>query len=195
MKTGSLLIFLITASIFVQAQNFSTHLDTARNLYKTGKLEESHYSMLQMMQQLEREIAEQILKMLPTKLDSLNVVTEADEITGNTGFAGSSTSRTWGAGFPNASLEIKGNSPNIALINQYFNNNAYGTGKDKLIKVHGLKGKLTKDQIGENKMTEIQIDIPVGETLIRFTTVNISEENTVKLINALPIPTIVKLVR
>ena len=88
----------------------------------------------------------------------------------NVGFMGSTIHRSWGQN-DDVDLSIIGNSPLITTLNAFLNTPLLGgmmsNGNNKIIKVQGYKGQLTKEDNG-NGQTNYTIQIPLGSSLVTF---------------------------
>lgn len=192
----TLLMLVVSAS--VSAQDFSQNLNTARTSYSGGKLEDARFAMQQMLNDLDLAIGKEILKMLPTKLETHAANTKNDNVTANTGFAGVIIHREFGAGERPVNIDIMGNSPLVATINAIlsipFMGNS-GDGTQKVIKVEGYKGVLQKSVDEETNKTDYTLQVPLGSTLLTLNAPNTTEAEVIKMANAIPMGQIAKLVQ
>jgi hypothetical protein len=67
-------------------------------------------------------------------------------------------------------------------------------GDNKIIKVQGYKGQLTKET-GANDQTNYTIQIPVGSSLITFTGKNTTDSKITAWVNTIPLQQIAKLIQ
>ena len=86
--------------------------------------------MQQALQELDKLIGQEILKLLPTKLDTLSVITGEDNVFANSGIIGTTVHRTWG-GTKKAEMDIISNSPIVASISAILNSPMAGMMNDK----------------------------------------------------------------
>ena len=179
------------------SQNFTTDIATAKTAYSSGKLEDAHFALQQAMQEIDLIIGKQVLALLPAKMDTYEVNTKDDNITSNVGFMGSTLHRTYG---PNSEVDLSiiGNSPLITTLNTFLNTPMLGgmmsNGNNKIIKVQGYKGQLTKDDSG-NGQTNYTLQIPLGSSLITFTAKNTTDTQITTWANTLPLQQIAKLIQ
>jgi hypothetical protein len=189
------LIILLAPASYLKAQDFNQKLASAQSAYSSGNLSDAHFSMQQMMQELDMTIGKEVLKLLPPSLDKLNAKAEADNVSGASGFVGVLINRTYAAGDQNAQVDLITNSPLItsvsALLSLPLIANA-ADGKQKVIKIHGYKALLVKSD--ETAKAAYEIQLPFGTTLLTFKTEGIDESQTLKLAEALPVASIIKLV-
>lgn len=68
------------------------------------------------------------------------------------------------------------------------------SGGNKMIKIQGYKGQLTRDE-STTGQTNYTAQIPVGSSLITFTAKNATEEQITAWLNTLPIQQIAKLIQ
>lgn len=186
--------FISTAAL---AQDFKTDIATAKTAYASGKLEEAHFALLQAMQEVDIIIGKEVLKLLPAKMDTYEANAKDDNVMSNVGFIGSTIHRSYG---PNseADLSIIGNSPLISTLNAFLNTPLIGgiasNGNNKIIKVQGYKGQLTKDDNG-NGQSNYTMQIPLGNALVTFTAKNTTDTQITTWANTLPLQQIAKLVQ
>lgn len=195
-------IFLITLTVFlpalVQAQDFNKHLATAKSAYSSGKLEDSRFAMEQMMQELDMTIGNEVLKLLPAKLDNLNMNSAADNVSGTTGFLGVNIHRDYGKADKKAEIDMITNSPLVASINTIlaipFVGNS-GDGTQKRVKIDGYKGLLQKNVNSETQKTNYELQMPFNSTLLTFRMDNADESEVLKLAAQIPISEIAKMLQ
>lgn len=189
-----LFIFLTTNGV---AQNFATDIKTARTAYASGKLEDSHFALLQAMQEIDMIIGKEVLKLIPSKMDTYTINAKDDNVTSNVGFVGTTIHRSYGPQ-NNADISIIGNSPLISTLNAFLNTPLLGgmmsNGNNKIIKVQGYKGQLTKQDNG-NGQTDYTLQIPLGNSLITFAGKNTTDSKMIELANTIPLQQIAKLVQ
>src|SRR5450432_1070732 len=153
MKNLLILLFIFLTANCI-AQNFSSDIKTAKAAYASNKLEDSHFALLQAMQEIDLIIGKQVLKLMPDKMDVYTVNTKEDNVTSNMGFVGTTIHRGYGTE-SNVDISIIGNSPLVSTLNAFLNTPLLGgmmsNGKNKIIKIQGYKAQLTKqdDSNGE----------------------------------------------
>ena len=180
------------------SQDFSADIASAKTAYSAGKLEDAHFALLQAMQEIDIIIGKKVLEMLPAKMDTFQVNTKDDNITSNAGFMGSTLHRSYGTN-GDVDLSIIGNSPIVSTLNAFLNTPLMGgmmsnNGNNKIIKVQGYKGQLTKDE-GSDGQTNYTIQIPLGSSLVTFTGKNTTDTQITKWANTLPLQDIAKLLK
>ncbi len=193
-----LLIFLFI--FFVPqcfAQNFTADIKTAKASYASGKLEDSHFALLQAMQEIDLIIGKEVLKLMPAKMDAYTVNAKDDNVTSNVGFIGTTIHRTYGPQ-GNVDISIIGNSPLVSTLNAFLNTPLLGgmmsNGNNKIVKVQGYKGQLTKQDNG-NGQTNYSIQIPLGNSLITFEGKNTTDSQALAWAGTMPLQQIAKLVQ
>lgn len=192
-----LIIILVLAATKNFAQNFTADITNAKKSYSTGKLEDAHFALQQAMQEIDMIIGKEVLKQLPDKLNSFNANTKDDNVTSNIGYIGTTIHRSYGPA-DNIDLSIIGNSPLITTLNAFLNTPLLGgmmsNGNNKVIKVQGYKGQLTKDANSDGQ-ANYTIQIPVGSSLITFVGKNITDSDIMASANLLPLQEIAKLIQ
>ncbi len=195
------IIFLsfICMTALVQAQDFKTDVATAKSAYSAGKLEDAHFALQQMLQELDITIGKEVIKLLPATFNKLNVIEKDDNVTGNVGFIGSTIHRSYGADSTKASIEIVSNSPLIGTLNAFLNTpflaGLGSDGKTKVVKVQGYKARLTKEENTENKKISYRLEIPFSNSLITCNADDITDTDMLAMGNALPLAQIAKLIQ
>jgi len=196
MKSLFIFLFIIcTANCF--SQNFSSDMKIAKTAYTSGKLEDSHFALLQAMQEIDLIIGKEVLKLMPSKMDTYTVNSKDDNVTSNVGFVGTTIHRSYGPE-NNTDISIIGNSPLISTLSAFLNTPLLGgmmsNGNNKIIKVQGYKGQLTKQDNG-NGQTNYSIQIPLGNSLITFAAKNTTDAKIMEMANTIPLEQIAKLVQ
>lgn len=186
---------LILVSSYSFSQDFTSDIKNAKASYASGKLQDSHFALLQAMQEIDLIIGKEVLKILPPKMDTFSVKTSDDNVTSNAGFLGTTIHRSWGTQ-DNVDLSIIGNSPLVSTISALLNTPLLGgmmsNGNNKIIKVQGYKGQMTKEDNG-NGQTNYSIQIPLGNALITFKGTNTTDTQILAWANTLPMQQIAKL--
>lgn len=199
MKKLILLTLTIFAGATAFAQDFKTDIANARTNYTGGKLSDAHFNLQQAMQELDLIIGKEVLKVLPPKIDTMNVNTADDNVMANSGYLGTTVRRTYGNRMTiEAEISIITNSPMISTLNALLNTPMIGgmmnSDKSKIIKVQGYKGRLEKNDNG-NGQSDYTIEIPLSNTLITFKISNTTDTEILKLAETIPIPQIAKLMQ
>lgn len=179
------------------AQNFAGDIKTAKAAYASNKLEDAHFALLQAMQEIDMIIGKEVLKLMPDKMDTYTVNAKDDNVTSNVGFVGTTINRSYGPE-NNVDISIIGNSPLISTLNAFLNTPLLGgmmsNGKNKIVKIEGYKGQLTKEDNG-NGQTNYTIQIPLGNSLITFTGKNTTDSKIMALANTIQLQQIAKLIQ
>jgi len=197
MKNLFVAIFIFLAAKGT-AQNFTADITNAKTSYSAGKLEDAHFALQQAMQEVDIIIGKEVLKQLPAKMDAFTANSKDDNVTSNVGFVGTTIHRSWGTA-NDIDLSIIGNSPLISTINVFLNTPLLGgmmskNGDNKIIKVQGYKGQLTRETSSTGQ-TNYTIQLPVGGSLITFTGKNATDTQITAWANTLPLQQIAKLIQ
>jgi len=204
MKQLTILFIAIGALIQVQAQtqDFKTNITTAKTSYAAGKLEDAHFALQQVLQEIDITIGNEVIKLLPLKLDTLNANSKDDRVTGNVGFVGASIHRSYGNSSTgkDAELEIVNNSPLLGTLNAFLTSpllGAMGGGdpNSKVVKIQGYKSRLTKENTDDKGKTSYRIEIPFSNALITLHSNDSNDADIQKLANTLPLAQIAKLIQ
>jgi len=199
MKKLILLIIVITATAAVNAQDFKTDVATAKTSYTAGKLEDAHFALQQMLQEIDIIIGQEVLKLLPQNLDTMKVNTKDDNVSGNIGFVGATIHRSYGAGDKTTEIEIVNNSPMIGTLNAFLTSpllSGLGSdGKTKVIKIQGYKARLTKEDGAEEGKTNYRIEMPFSNALLTLRVDDTTDTKILAMANTLPIEQIAKLIQ
>lgn len=199
MKYVIAFFLFIIASTAAMAQDFKTDVATAKSAYTAGKLEDAHFALQQMLQELDITIGKEVIKLLPATFNKLNVNEKDDNVTGNIGFIGSTIHRSYGSDSTKASIEIVSNSPLIGTLNAFLNTpflaGMGSNGNTKVVKVQGYKARLSKEDNQENKKPSYRLEIPFNNSLITCNADDISDTDMLAMANALPLAQIAKLIQ
>jgi hypothetical protein len=193
---ATILIHLTTAGLM--AQGFDKALVTAQTAYTGGKLEETHFALLQAMQELDITIGKEVLKLLPPKMEDRQVKTTKDNVSSNVGFIGATIHRSYGDTSRQAELDIISNSPMIAMLNTMLNTPMLGgmmsDANNKNVKVQGYKGRLSASDLSDGKK-KYELQIPLGSALVTFSANDCTESQVLAMANTLPMQQIAKLIQ
>jgi hypothetical protein len=197
MKKIFIVVFIFIASKGV-GQNFTADITNAKTSYAAGKLEDAHFALQQAMQEIDMIIGKEVLKQLPDKMDAFAVNSKDDNVTSTVGFIGTTIHRSYGPA-DDVDLSIISNSPMVATLNAFLNTPLLGgmmskNGDNKIIKVQGYKGQLTRDT-NSNGQTNYTIQLPIGSSLITFTAKNTTDTQIMTWANTLPLQQIAKLIQ
>ena len=199
MKKVRLIICLLSVSGSVLAQDFTKDMTTAKSAYNAGKLEETHFALLQAMQEVDIIIGKEVLKLLPPKMDTLSVNTKDDNVTANAGLIGCTIHRSYGKMTKKADLSIISNSPLVQMVNTFLNTPLLGgmmsDGTTKIVKVHGYKARLEKKPGSADDKNDYEIQVPLGSSLITFAVDDCTDTEILAMANTVPLPQIAKLIQ
>ena len=191
------ILTLVATNCVAQAPDFAKDIATAKTSYQAGKLEDAHFALLQALQEIDIRIGQEILKLLPQQLDTMKANIKEDQVTGNAGFVGSTILRTYGVS-RGCELSIIGNSPLIGTLNSLINAPIIGgmmsDANNKIIKVQGYKGRLTKTPLEDGK-ANYSVDIPMNNSLVTLRMDKCTDTQIMNMANALPLQQIAKLIQ
>jgi hypothetical protein len=184
-KYITIIIGVFTLSVV--AQDFDKNLATAKSSYASGNLENSRFAMEQMLRDLDAAIGKEILKMMPTKMGTLNVNAAEDNVTGGAGVAaGLFVHRTYGNGTKTVNVDIINNSPMIAGLNALLSLPMMGGDPNqKQVKVQGYKSLLRKEIDSETGKTNYELQTPFNNTLLTLKVLDTNEAEILNLANTI----------
>ena len=196
----NVILFLMSMSLMtsINAQDFDKNLATAKSSYGSGDLENARFAMEQMMRDLDIAIGKEILKMLPTKVGTLNVNQKDDNVTGGGGtMTGLFVHRSFGTEPKSAAIEIINNSPMINSIQSILTMPMIGgmmrDENQKVVKVQGYKSLLQKNVNTETNKTDYELQIPFNNTLLTVKMDDTNEAEITGVANSIPIPKIAQI--
>lgn len=196
MKIIRIAIAIILVSQFVLAQEFDKNISTAKSAYASGNLQDSRFAMEQMLRDLDMAIGREILKMLPTKVGTLNVNDKEDDVTGSGG-VGLYVNRHYGVDPKRASIEIINNSPLITSLNAVLSMPVIGgmmrDENQKIIRVQGYKSILNKQVNTDTGKTNYELQIPMNNTLLTLRMDDSTESEMTAAANAIQLAKIVQI--
>lgn len=190
------ILFICILSI-ASAQDFKTDMANAKSNYTGGKLEEAHFALLQAMQEIDIKIGQEVIKLLPQKMDTMTANVKDDNVAASVGFVGTTIHRTYGK-TKSGDLSIISNSPMIGTLNTLINSpmmsGMMSDGNSKIIKVQGYKGRIEK-QANSDGTTNYSLDIPMGSSLVTYKLANCTDAQILSQANTIPLPQIAKLIQ
>lgn len=197
MKT--IITTLMISCVFIAgllAQDVSVQLDEARSAYKSGDLQGTRFALQQAINEIDKAIGAEILKILPSKLENMTMVQSEDNVTAaSMGYAGLYVNRNYKADEnKTASIQIISDSPFLSGINALLTMPMFGSDPNqKRIRVGSYRALLQRSQDeGGNVTWDIQI--PFGSNLLTFNCKGIESEKAVTdLANLIPVDQIAKL--
>lgn len=187
MKKVALTLIGMVLVLLVNGQDFNSSVQTARQSYSSGNLEDSRFAMQQMLQEIDILTGKEVLKILPNTLGTLEVKIAEDQVSAGVGFAGAVIHRAYQTEDKSASMEIISNSPLIGSINAILSIPFIGAGANgerRVVKIEGYKALIQKNSDADKISYDIQV--PLGSTLITVRTENYSDD-IVKLANSIPV--------
>jgi hypothetical protein len=196
MKNIFLFLSLIVFSISAFAQDFTKSLTSARSAYSAGNLADARFAMDQMLASINQGIGQQILKILPAQIGSLNYNDKQDNISGASG-SGLYINRAYG-NYPNsAKIEITNNSPLITTLNASLSNPLMGAmmrnENQKVVKIQGYKSMLNKTPSSDGSKTSYELQVPMNNTLLTFKIDDSTEDQITSFANTIPLQKIAQL--
>jgi hypothetical protein len=198
MKRIMLLTIMIGLGAGLYAQNFPSYVSTAKTSYKAGNLEEAHFALQQMLNEIDVIIGKEVMKLLPQKMDTLQANIKEDNVSANIGFVGATMHRTYGMGNRKAELDIINNSPLIGMLNSFLTNPLFNMGNNgdtKVLKIQGYKARLTREKNEENGNPDYRVEMPFSNALVTFKLTNTSESEIIGMMNTVPFEEIAKLIK
>ena len=193
MKRIILTVLCILTIVALKAQDFTQHLADARSSYSAKKLEDARFAMQQMLQELDIMAGKEIMKMLPVKLESLNLNPSNDNVGGASGFAGVIIHRDYGSNGKMASIDIIGNSPLMSSVNALLSLPFIAaTANQKVIKLQGYKALLQKTTDTETNQVTYEVQVPINSSLLTLKSEKATEEEMMKYAASLPVAELAK---
>lgn len=196
----------IAQTVFIATGNpeaFKKLAGESRSQYDAGKLDDSRFTLQQMLAELDMIIGKEVLKALPSTMMGKAAVAKQDNVTGASGFFGVIIHREYGQEYNNSdatenrniNIEIISNSPLITSINALLSLPLIGnTGDNKVIKVGGYKALLTKTS-GSNNEVNYEMQLPLGSSLITLRAPGATQEQVAQMAGSLPIQEIAKMLQ
>ena len=199
MKHTTLFFAFIFFTTIVFAQtDFKGEVATAKTSYTSGKLEDAHFALQQALGDLDIIIGKEVLKLLPTQLDSLNANTNSDNVTANVGFIGATIHRDYGSPEKKAEIEIISNSPLLGTLNAFLNTPLIGgmmrDENNKTVKVQGYKARLERTDAGNGKFN-YKLDVPFSSSLLTLSVDSSAESEILGMADKIPFQDVAKLIQ
>lgn len=206
MKKLSIFFAGIILSNFVFAQaDYTKYVATARTSFAKPDLEDTRYNLMLALQQLDMKVGQEILKILPEKMDSLTAQKKKDNVLANSaGWIGTTIHREYGINPLNkVDVDIVSNSPMVASLNAWLNNPMFAQmGGRKSMKVDGYKGSYTFENVETTDTSgkaiskpRSEMQIPIFSSLVTIKCENMKEDDFVKMLNTLPISKIAEMLK
>lgn len=189
---------VMAVSVTVFAQDFDKSMADARSSYSSGDLENARFAMEQMLRDLDVAIGKEIMKMLPTKLGSMDYNEKQDNVTGNGGGVGTGLflQRSFGNDMNNARIDVINNSPLITSLNAILAlpmiaNSSDGT--QKVVKVQGYKSVLNRNDNEETGKTGYTLQVPMNNTLFTLEVSECTESEILQMVTTVPLSKIAEI--
>lgn len=179
----------------LSAQDFKNNISQAKNHYSTGKLQDAHFALQQMMQDLDITIGKEVLKLFPLQLDTLPVITKQQEVFGSSQFTGVTIEKNYGITDKKATLSVVINSPLLNSVNAYITSPlmaSYGADPNsRIVKVGHYKARLTK----EPEEDQYKLEIPMTNALLTLTVSRTNEAEILAWAGSLPVEKMASLIQ
>lgn len=189
------IVIACTAFAGLNAQDVNTQLGEAQSSYKSGDLQSTRFALQQAINEIDKAIGAEIMKILPASMGGMALVEASDNITAtSSGFAGVFVSRSYGSDeASSASLQIISDSPLLAGVNALLALPMFVSDpSQKKIKVGNYRALLQKSE-DENGIISWDVQIPVSATLITLHTTGIDNEKAVSdMASTIPVEQIAK---
>ena len=198
MKVFITLIAVIAFTSTCVAQDFTKAMATAKAAYSAGKLEDAHFALQQAMQEVDLIIGKEVLKLLPPKMDVMEINAKDDNVASNVGYVGSTIHRVYAKAGRKADISIISNSPLVAMMNTMLNTPLLGgmmrDNKTKIVKVQGYKARLEKQPGSTNDKNDYELQIPLGSALFTFKVDDCTDSQILEFAETIPLQKIAKLI-
>jgi hypothetical protein len=195
-------LFVLSAILAVlmpgtlNAQDVQSRLDEALASYRQENLENARFALQEALNEINRVVGKEILAVLPSELNGMSMVEDADDATGvNIGFAGLFVHRSYKDEVHEASVDLVSDSPMLAGINTLLAMPGFMTSdpNQKRIKISNYKALMTRSEDEEGSVS-YNVQVPLSSSLLTFQCSGFSDENeVVKMANTIPVDKIVKL--
>ena len=198
MKVFVTIIAVIAFTSTCIAQDFAKAMATAKTAYSAGKLEDAHFALQQAMQEVDLIIGTEVLKLLPPKMDVMEIIAKDDNVASNVGYIGATIHRVYEKAGRKADISIISNSPLVAMTNTLLNTPLLGgminDGKNKTVKVQGYKARLEKLPGSTSDKNNYELQIPLGSALFTFKVDDCTDSQILGFAETIPLQKIAKLI-
>jgi len=195
-RIKTLIILLLAFTVWTNAQEVQVQLDEALSSYRSEDLENARFALQEALNEINKAVGNEILKALPTDMNGMNRVEEADDVTGiSMGFASLFVHRSYKDENRQASIDILADSPMLMGVNTILSMSAFMSSDDnqKRIKLSGYKALLTRNE-DESGQVSYDIQVPLSTSLLTFECTGFSEESDVlEMANRIPVDRIAEL--
>jgi hypothetical protein len=185
MKKLTFITMIFAACCFsfnIKAQDAASKLDEAEKAYSSHDLDNTRFALQEALNEINVAIGKEIIVLLPTKLGDISFNEKDDNVSGATGIAGLTISRSYGAAdTKNGRIDIIGDSPLISSINAMLSMPFMMGGSGSTSKkesINGYKGLLNKETDSNNNV-KYTLQIPISQTLLTLTISGVTDENSV----------------
>lgn len=178
----------------LRAQDVNAQLNEAQSAYKSGELQNTRFALQQALNEIDRAIGAEIIKILPVTMGNMPHVETEDNITATSiGFAGLFVSRSYKADDANASVQIMSDAPFLAGVNALLSLPSFVSDPNqKRIRIGSYRALMQKSQDDSGKVSW-DVQIPVSSTLITFHCSGVDSEQAVTdMANTIPVEQIAK---
>lgn len=176
----------------ISAQDFKNNMTQAKSHYTAGKLQDAHFALQQMMQDLDITTGREVLKLFPTVLDTLTALPKQQEVYGNSQFTGVTIEKNYGITQKKATLAVVINSPLLNSLNAYITSPLLtGDPNTRIVKIGQYKARLTK----ESEEDHYKLEVPMSNALLTLTVSKTTESEILAWGNTLPLEKIAVLVK
>jgi hypothetical protein len=180
----------------LKAQDVQSRLDEALMSYRQEDLDNARFSLQEALNEINRVVGKEILAVLPSELNGMSKVEDADDVTGvNTGFAGLFVHRSYKDETREASVDLISDSPMLTGINTILAMPGFMTSdpNQKRIKVGNYKALMTRSTSEEGPVS-YDVQIPLSSSLLTFQCSGFDDENeVVKMVNTIPVDKILSI--
>ena len=198
MKVFITLIAVIAFTSTCIAQDFTKAMATATTAYNAGKLEDAHFALQQAMQEVDLIIGKEVLKLLPPKMDVMEINAKDDNVASNVGYVGATIHRVYAKAGRKADVSIISNSPLVAMMNTMLNTPLLGgmmrDNKTKVVKVQGYKARLEKQPGSTNDKNDYELQVPLGSALFTLKVDDCTDTQILEYAETIPLQKIAKLI-
>lgn len=195
-------IFLALAGILLvmaaYSQEFDKNIAMAMSAYDKGDLEDTRFNLQNALKDIDITIGKEILKVLPTTMNGMEYMEQADNVTGmSSSFVGLFVHREYGATPASARIEVMSDSPVLGSVNAFLSMPMMMNGGDpdqKVVKIHGYKSLFHVDRKDDRSVAGYEVQVPFTNSMLTFHIEgDPGEARVMELVNGLPIEQLVKL--
>jgi hypothetical protein len=138
---------------------------------------------IQAQKKLDISGAEELLKILPSRIKGVDIRLEKDKIKPSTGFIGVSVFREYGTPDQNIRIVLINDSPSLPVINDFIEKAAsVKSVNNTVVSVDGMPGVL-QTLIGEDGKTNYEIVVPLTATLLSIRSKGYDRDDLLEIAN------------